>query len=235
LTLDSLLGEGIPRGSSLLVSGVSGTGKTPLLLEFIYRGALQGEKGIFFSFEETSERLLSVSRGLGFDLDREIKRGMIEVVFIPQPEIQVERHLLMMHERVISLKATRIAIDSTSVFLDKVKDLQIYREKMFQLATIVQNQEAVGMFATDIPYGARQISRLGIEETVVDGVILLTATEEAYERQRYIEIYKLRNTAHLPGRHRVNIGPGGIVIVPRGAKPNSAKQAGRKPARGKLE
>src|SRR6185436_3722653 len=51
--LDTLLGPGIPEGSSLLIGGVAGTGKTVLLLEFLYRGALNGEKGIIFSFEET--------------------------------------------------------------------------------------------------------------------------------------------------------------------------------------
>jgi circadian clock protein KaiC len=88
--LDDLLGAGIPRGSSLLVAGVAGTGKTVMSLEFIYRGALAGEKGILFSFEETPERLLATARGMGWDLEGEIGRGMIELVFIPQPEIVVE-------------------------------------------------------------------------------------------------------------------------------------------------
>ena len=61
--LDELLGEGIPRGSSLLIAGVAGTGKTVLLLEFLYRGAQAGEKGIMFSFEETEERLRASARG----------------------------------------------------------------------------------------------------------------------------------------------------------------------------
>ena len=61
--LDELLGEGIPRGSSLLIGGVAGTGKTVLSLEFIYRGAQAGEKGILFSFEETEERLRAAARG----------------------------------------------------------------------------------------------------------------------------------------------------------------------------
>jgi circadian clock protein KaiC len=61
---DALLGEGIPRGSSLLIAGVAGTGKTILLLEFVYRGALAGEKGIVFTFEETEERLRASARGL---------------------------------------------------------------------------------------------------------------------------------------------------------------------------
>jgi circadian clock protein KaiC len=213
--LDELLGDGIPRGSSLLIAGVAGTGKTVLLLEFIYRGALAGEKGLIFSFEETPERLRATALGLGWDLDREMERGMIEIVFIPQPNIMVEGHLLMMRERVETMKARRVAIDSVSVFLHKVKDPQIDREKIFQLATIVQNAGAVGFFATDIPYGSSQISRFGVEETVVDGVVLLSSTEEGLDRQRYIEIYKLRNTAHLKGRHAMVIGPGGLTIFPR--------------------
>jgi circadian clock protein KaiC len=213
--LDALLGEGIPHGSSLLISGVAGTGKTVLLLEFLYRGALMGEKGILFSFEETGERLLATTRGLGWDLEREIKRGMVEIVFTPQPNIVVEKHLLMMRERVEELSAKRVAVDSVSVFLHKVKDPQIAREKTFQLASIVQNAQAVGFLATDIPYGTKQISRFGVEETVVDGVILLSSSEEDRERARYIEVYKLRNTAHLNGRHNMAIGPDGINVFPR--------------------
>jgi len=213
--LDELLNEGIPRGSSLLVAGVAGTGKTVLLLEFLYRGAQAGEKGIIFSFEETSERLRATARGLGWDLDHEIERGMIEILFIPQPAIHVEGHLLMMQERVEATQARRVAVDSVSVFLHKVKDRQIGREKVFQLASVIQNAQAVGFFATDIPYGTQQLSRFGVEETVVDGILLLSSTEEALERERYIEVYKLRNTGHLKGRHSMTIGHGGITIYPR--------------------
>lgn len=213
--LDGLLGGGIPRGSSLLIAGVAGTGKSVLLLEFIYRGAQAGEKGILFSFEETKERLLATARGLGWELEREIERGMVEIVFIAQPNIMVEGHLLMMRERIEALQARRVAVDSVSVFLHKIKEPQIAREKIFQLASIIHNAHAVGFFAIDIPYGSDQISRFGVEETVVDGVILLSSTKEGLERQRYLEVYKLRNTAHLKGRHAMMIDQGGINIFPR--------------------
>src|SRR6185437_7976893 len=100
-------------------------------------------------------------------------------------------------------------------FLHKIADAQISREKVFQLASVVQNAAAVGFFATDVPYGTNQISRFGVEETVVDGVILLSSTEEDLDRHRYIEVYKLRNTAHLKGRHSMAIGKGGIQVFPR--------------------
>jgi len=49
----------------------------------------------------------------------------------------------------------------------------------------------------------------------VDGVVLLTSSEEGFERERYIEVYKLRNTAHLKGRHNMTVGSGGIAVFPR--------------------
>jgi len=213
--LDEILGPGIPWGSSLLLAGVAGTGKTVLSLEFLYRGALAGEKGIVFSFEETDERLRAAAKGLGFDLEREIDRGMIEIVFIPQPDIMVESHLLMIQRRIDAMKAKRVVIDSVSVFLHKVTDPQYSRERIFHLCSIVQNAQAVGFFATDIPYGSGLVSRFGVEETVVDGVIILSSTEEGLERQRYLEVYKLRNTAHLKGRHNLLIGQGGVSVFPR--------------------
>lgn len=213
--LDAIIGPGIPWGSSVLISGVAGTGKTVLSLEFLYRGALAGEKGIFFSFEETEERLRATARGLGWKLDREIERGMVEIVFIPQPDIMVEAHLMMIRERVETMGAKRVVLDSVSVFLHKVRDPQLNREKVFHLCSVIQNAQAVGFLATDIPYGSTQISRFGVEETVVDGVILLSSTEEGFERQRYIEIYKMRNTAHLKGRHNIVIGSDGVSIFPR--------------------
>lgn len=213
--LDELTGAGISRGSSVLVSGVSGTGKTVLLLEALYRGALTGRKGLFISFEETPERLRDTARGLGWDFDAQLERGMIEIVFVPQPDIRVEKNLLMIHERIGSMKPALVGIDSLSVFLNKIADPTVVREKTFQLAAVIEEANAVGFFATDIPYGTERISRMGVEETVVDGVIILSAIQDGLERHRQIEIYKLRSTAHLLGRHAMVIEKGGIAIFPR--------------------
>lgn len=213
-TLDKVLGKGIPWGSSVLISGVAGSGKTILCLEFIYRGAVKfGEKGILFSFEETPDRLITSAHSMGWDLDEQIKKGNIEIIFVPQTEILVERDLLMMKDKIEKMGAKRIAIDSISVFVHKIQSSQSVREKIFQIATLVQMAQAVGFFATDIHYGANQISRFGVEETVVDGVVLLTATENGFARERFLEIYKLRNTAHLSGRHKMVIERGGIKIT----------------------
>lgn len=213
--LDTLLDGGIPRGSSVLVSGVSGTGKTVLLLEILYRGALKGEKGILFTFEETPERLRETAKGLGWDFEAQVEAGLIELAYIPQPDIRGERHLLMMHERIQAFKPVRVAVDSLSVFLHKIPDPTRAREKTFQLAAVVDEADAVGLFSTDIPYGTPHISRMGVEETVLDGAIILSSEAEGLERRRYVEVYKLRATPHLLGRHAMVIDEGGVRVFPR--------------------
>jgi circadian clock protein KaiC len=214
--LDALFGEGIPSGSSIIVAGVAGSGKTILSLEFLYRGAREHEeKGLYFSFEETEQRLLATAQGLGWDLQREIERGMLRIVFIPQPDILVDRDLLEIQRQVQTFGARRVVVDSMSVFLHKIGDARIVRDKVFWLANIVQNQEAVGFFVNDIPSGSQQLTRFGVEETVMDGTIHLKLVEEGMDRHRYIEVVKLRNTAHAKGWHSMSIGRGGMSIYPR--------------------
>jgi circadian clock protein KaiC len=212
--LDRALGGGIPRGFSVLVSGVAGTGKTALLLDFLYRGAQAGEKGVLLSFEETPDLILAIAHEFGWDLATEIEREMIEIIYIPQPNILVDADLLTLHQRIVATKAQRVAVDSASVFLYKITDARIAREKIFHLGSAIWNSRAVGLFAADVPYGSGAISRFGVEETVVDGVIFLTMVEENVTRQRYLEVYKLRGTQHLMGRHKMLIGRGGVQIFP---------------------
>jgi circadian clock protein KaiC len=211
--LDALLGEGIPAGASVLVAGSAGLGKTMLSLEALYRAAKDhGERGVFFSFEEPEGRLLEGARLLGWDLAPLVASGLIEIVSVPQPEVMPERQLLMMRARIERSGATRIAIDSLTTLLYKVRDSQVAREKVFQLASLVYNRGAVGFFTTTVPYGTTQISRFGVEETVLDGVIRLDrATRDGVE-ERTLEVLKLRNTAHAKGRHPFSIGPGGLRI-----------------------
>ncbi|MEJ7600697.1 MAG: ATPase domain-containing protein [Kofleriaceae bacterium] len=213
--LDTVLGGGIPWGSAMLLSGAAGTGKTMMCLELVYRGAQAGERGILFSFEETPQRLHTAARGLGWDLQHEVTRGLVEIVYIPQPDIAVEANLHMIGERIARLNAKRVAIDSVSLFLHRITDPQVSREKVFHLCSMIQNARAIGMFATEVAYGSSQISKFGVEETVVDGVILLSSVTEGFDRQRYLEVYKLRDSAHLDGRHPLLIGADGITLFPR--------------------
>jgi len=211
---DDLLRGGIPRGRSLLLSGVSGTGKTTLALQFLYHGALNGQRGMIFSFEETTDRLRRNALGFGWDLQALEEKGLLRIIFIPQTDIHVEEHLEMMAQQVAEFQPHRFVIDSFSVFLHKITSPTTQREKSFQLATLVQRAGAVGILISDIPAGEpNRLSRFGVEETVVDGVVVLSTAADSTQRKRYIEVYKMRAAEHVQGRYRMEIGPRGIDIL----------------------
>ncbi|HXH13148.1 MAG TPA: ATPase domain-containing protein [Alphaproteobacteria bacterium] len=211
--LDALLHGGIPRGRSIMLSGVSGTGKTIFAVQFLVSGARQGERGLLFSFEESPDRLRRMAEGFGWDVRGLEAQGLLRLVFVPQSDIRVEEHLDRMVDEVDSFQPQRLVVDSFSVFLHKVKDPAVQREKTFQAAALVQRAGAVGILITDIPaadpYG---LSRFGVEETVADGMILLSTEMSGMQRRRYLEVYKMRAVNHVPGRHRMEITPRGVEV-----------------------
>ncbi len=212
--LDGLLRGGIPRGRSIILSGVSGTGKTTFVLQLLVRGAEQGERGLLFSFEETPDRLHRMAEGFGWNLKALEDRGLIRIVFVAQTDIWVEQQLEEMAREIESYKPQRFVVDSFSVFLYRVEDAATQREKTFQLATLVQRIGAIGMFTSDIPAGEpHRLSRFGVEETVMDGTIVLSTELTETQRKRYIEVYKMRAVAHVAGRHRMEISSKGIDVL----------------------
>ncbi|NEP14657.1 MAG: AAA family ATPase [Symploca sp. SIO2C1] len=219
--LDVLLRGGIFSGRSLILSGASGTGKTTLALQFLVQGAQIGEKGLLISFEESTERLHQAAAGFGWQLQELEDRGLLQIIFIPQIQIRVEEQLEQIIAATATFKPRRLVIDSLSVFLYKVQEPAIQREKLVQLATLVQCFGAVGLFISDIPAIAPEsLSHFGVEETVVDGTIVLSTERinhqlggQGFRRYRYLEVYKMRGTDHVTGRHRMEITPQGIEVL----------------------
>jgi len=219
--LDVLLRGGILSGRSLIISGVSGTGKTTFALQFLVQGARVGEKGLFISFEESTERLHQAAAGFGWQLQELEELGLLQMIFVPQIQIRVEEQLEQIIAATATFKPRRLVIDSLSVFLYKVQNRATQREKLVQLTTLVQCFGAVGLFISDVPATIPDsLSHFGVEETVVDGTIVLSTERinhqlggQGFRRYRYLEVYKMRGTDHVTGRHRMEITPQGIEVL----------------------
>jgi circadian clock protein KaiC len=211
--LDNLLHHGIRRGFSIALSGVSGSGKTIFAIQFLVYGAQNGEKGLLFSFEETPDRLRRMAKSFGWDLQDLEEKDLLRIIFVPQTDIRVEEHLEQIVKEVETFQPQRLVVDSFSAFLYRVKDPAVQREKTFQLATLIQRAGAVGLLISDIPVGELyRLSRFGVEETVTDGTIVLSAELKGLERKRYLEVYKMRGSEHVTGRHRMEITSRGIEV-----------------------
>jgi circadian clock protein KaiC len=211
--LDELLLGGIPRGRSVMLSGVSGSGKTTLGIQFLMEGAKRGERGIFYSFEETADRLITLAKSFGWDLARHLDEGTIRIVSIPVTDIRVDENLEDMIRDMQRHPPARVVLDSFSAFLAKVRDPAVQRDKAYHLVDLVHRAGAVAILISDVPtHEANRVSRFGVEETVVDGTIVLSTDLRGGKRVRYLEVYKMRTTDHVRGRHRMDIGSAGLRV-----------------------
>lgn len=211
--LDAMLLGGIHRGRSIMLSGVSGSGKTTMGLQFLVEGAQRGERGVIYSFEETPDRLMMLAKGFGWDLERHVAKGLIRIVSIPVTEIRVDEDLERVVRDAQAFRPARLVFDSSSAFLAKVRDASLQRDKAFHLVDLVHRVGAVALMISDVPtHEANRVSRFGVEETVVDGTIVLSTELRSGKRARFVEVYKMRATDHVRGRHRMEIGSGGIRV-----------------------
>ncbi len=212
--LDEILRGGVLQGHAVLVSGVSGTGKTILCLQFLMHGAANGERVLFYGFEESPEELMAVADGFGWDLRALLDTDRFRFIWIPTTRIDVETHFDQMLQDILAFQPQRVVVDSFAVLLHKYRDPVLQREKAYHLARVIKHVQAVGLFTSDIAAGAvGHLSRYGVEETVFDGTIVLTSEMAGTRRKRYLEVYKMRGCAYAPGRHRMDIRSDCGVIV----------------------
>lgn len=213
--LDALLRGGIPRGHSVILSGVSGTGKTTSAMQFLVHGARQGERGLFLSFEEPPQRLRRMAHSFSWDLRALEDQGLIRIIFVPQNDIRTEELLSLLLREMDAFQPQRFVMDSFSVFLYRVQQAAVQRERASQLTTMIRQHDMVGLLISDIPASAAnyQLSRFGVEETVADGTIVLSTEMHARQRRRYMEVYKMRASDHVTGQHRFEITGHGVEVL----------------------
>jgi circadian clock protein KaiC len=121
--LDQLLDGGIPRASSTILQGGTGTGKTLLGLQFLLEGAQRGEAGAFFSLEETRSQLCAVAKGYGWDLPALEATGLLAIVYTSPVELSTDRFLDRARALVERIGARRAVLDSlTSMALGVISE-----------------------------------------------------------------------------------------------------------------
>ncbi|MEM3737290.1 MAG: ATPase domain-containing protein [Candidatus Bathyarchaeia archaeon] len=190
--LDSYTG-GFTEGSLIMLSGEAGTGKTIFSAEFIYRGAENGENGVYLSFAETREVFYSNMRSFGWDFERLEKEGKFKFLETPSMrEEGVSSMLEMVLDEVRSLGAKRLAVDSFSALAQAFKeriDVRIVLHTV--LDKIIKQAKCTTVLIVEIPKGTNQLG-LGMEEFVADCIIKLSRREFEGQLLRELELLKLR-------------------------------------------
>ncbi len=194
--LDEMLGgEGFYRGSTVLISGTAGTGKSSLSAHFAHASCARGETCLYFAFEESQDQILRNMRSIGVDLQPWLERKLLHFSCARPTHYGLEMHLATIFQAVRKLSPQAVIIDPISNLISvgstsEVKGLltrliDFLKER--QITTFFTNLTAGG--------GPLELTEVGIS-SLVDSWLLLRELEANGERNRGLYVLKSRGMAH---------------------------------------
>jgi circadian clock protein KaiC len=212
--LDAMLGgKGVYRGSSVLVSGSPGTGKSSLGAQFAHAACRRGERALLFAYEESPAQMLRNMRSIGIQLEPWIKKGLLQIHSSRPTMHGLEQHLVMMHEAVHAFKPSVVVVDPISnLSLDRSE--QEVKPTLMRLIDFLKQQQITSLF-TSLTKGSGatlEDSQLGVS-SLMDTWLLLRNVEFNGERNRMIQVLKSRGMAHSNQVRELVLNDQGIDLV----------------------
>jgi circadian clock protein KaiC len=219
--LDALLGGGILDGSTTMVIGVSGVGKTVLGTQVLLEGAQKlGHPGLLVSLDEHPAQIARNARTLGLNLQEQMEAGTIHVLFESPQELNIDVHFSQITEAIEKHNIKRMVIDGMTSYSTALADQAVYRDFFHALVAYTkhrlmntffnyENPEFLGIssFMPDFPVSS-----------IVDNIILLSLVEIDSTLRRCLTVVKARGSKHEFDSREYLIGQGGIALKPFGEK-----------------
>ena len=217
---------GFERGSTILVSGGAGTGKTTFILQSMHHSASEkGLKCAYISFEEEPEKIKAhMKKNYGWDFYELERKGLFTIVKLDSLEVarDVEQALLQ-RKGELKISMTKIdlpflpdvvALDSLSALSIAFTEEESYRKYISELLGSLVQLNCVSYVISETEQDPRIYSRTGVEEFLVDGVVVLYNLKKGGKRENALEILKLRSSAHQKSRVPYRITTAGLVLDP---------------------
>lgn len=213
--LDVLMDGGFPQGSTIMVEGAPGTGKTTLGMQFLVHGAMKdGVAGIYVTFEEFPDQLYRDMLALGWDLRKLEAEGSLRVISM-SPDIFMEQIVEpggLVEKLIREIDCKRIVIDSISLFRYGAADEEEHRRMLYRLRNILRRH---GLTSLLIKERGTMREESGFEAYISDGFILLQLKQQMEKyRVRTLEILKMRGRRIREGEHVYRLTDNGIRLIP---------------------
>ena len=210
--LDEMLGgRGFYRGSSILLSGTAGTGKTTLSSALAEETCQRGERCLYFAFEESSNQIQRNMRSVGIDLAPYIKKGLLRFHVARPSQYGLEMHLVAMYDLIREFKPSVVIMDPITDF-SAVGDPAAIKSAVTRIIDFLKSNQITGLFVTMISgdeTGDRSV--VGIS-SLIDAWISLRNLEHNGERHRGLFILKSRGMAHSNQIRSFELTSDGIKI-----------------------
>ncbi len=207
--LDTMLAEGYAPGSSTLVAGPSGAGKTLMGLHFIFSGAANGQPGVIASLQENPIQLQKVARGFGWSMDDE----RVAVMYRSPNDVYIDEWVYELLGLIKSTGATRVMIDSLSDLQYATPDPVRFREFVYSLTQRLSRAGISPIMTSELPdlFHVGRLAEYGISH-LSDNVILLQYLRANSRLLRTVTVLKSRTSAHNPEIREFEITSDGIVL-----------------------
>lgn len=213
--MDALLGGGIDRGTTTLLLGPAGTGKSSFCVLAAVAAAERGEKSIFFMFDEGIGTLLERAHGLQMDLRPFIESGLIKLQQIDPAEMTPGEFMWHMKRSVEKFGAKTVIVDSLTGYLDSMPESQFLTIQMHEMLSFL-NQKGITTLLTMAQHGliGGQMSTQIDISYLADTVILIRYFESDGEIKKAISVVKKRSGKHENTIREYYLGPNRIQVGP---------------------
>ncbi|HYY24462.1 MAG TPA: circadian clock protein KaiC [Candidatus Udaeobacter sp.] len=222
--LDSMLGgKGYYRGSSVLISGTAGTGKTSVCAHFIDAACRRRERCLYIASEESPKQVARNMRSIGIDLNPWVEKGLLRFHAVRSTFFSLEMHLAVLHKTIEEYKPHTVVMDPITTFLSEGGKNEV-KSMLTRLIDLLKMRQTTGLF-TSLTSGANhnlEQSEVGIS-SIMDTWLFLRDIEVNGERNRGLYVLKSRGMAHsnqirefLLTDHGIElvdvyVGPGGVL------------------------
>ncbi|WP_332876639.1 ATPase domain-containing protein [Massilia sp. S19_KUP03_FR1] len=211
--IDTMMDGGIYKGSVTMVSGISGTGKTVLGVQFLSHAIASGHKALLVSLDEHPRQLMRNALSLGFDLQALVDAGQLVIHYESPLELELDVHFERIVKLVESGNVDCVVLDSIAVY--EMTSRSEVADYLYALATFFKHRLATTLFNYESPelLGVSQISEELKGSHLVDNIILLNYVEISTMLRRAIAVPKVRGSRNLQITREYAIGAGGLLLI----------------------
>jgi circadian clock protein KaiC len=194
--LDTMLeGKGYYRGSTILVSGTAGAGKTSMAAHFVDAACRRGERCLTFLFEESPSQVVRNMRSIEINLQPWVARGLLQFHASRPSMYGLEMHLSQMRRLIDRFRPSVVVVDPVSSLLSVATESDVQAT----MTRLVDHLKAAGItaFMTSLTHGKTENERTDVAiSSIVDTWLLLVTLESSGERNRGLYVLKSRGMAH---------------------------------------
>ena len=211
--LDAMLGgQGFFRGSSILLTGTPGTGKTSAAAYFAQAAARRGERALYFAFEESPSQIMRNMRSIGLRLNPWLKRGLLRFHSARHTLYGLEMHLATMYKEIEAFRPSVVILDPMTSLLIAGSESET-KSMVTRLIDFLKSKGITSLFTSLTHVGSPlQHSEITIS-SLMDSWLLLQDIEGNGERNRVLYVLKARGMAHSNQSREFVISNRGIDLV----------------------